>query len=221
MIARRKILLGLVGVAAGAGVYALVDLRGRRSSNLRQFDPDDVARLETAMLRSYYDKHPVRLFRELALLLRRQYHLPFLRSYVVGFHGARAAFVFKEGTRRSEFERALPDLVRYYNAVRDISDTPFDSAEAARLELEWWIIHRQRENYPPADLDRALAELPAAIYHVPSDRLLEHGHYRAVAMVMRDDLSIGKGVGEEDWKQITNLLVQSWRSLWHAVNGAM
>src|SRR5215813_13385531 len=135
MITRRNLLLGLVGVAAGAGAYALVDLSGHRSSNLRQFDPDDVARLETAMWRSYYDKHPIRLFRELALLLRRQYHLPFLRSYVVGFYGARAAFVFKEGTRRNEYERALPDLVRYYNAIRDISDTSFDANDAARLEL--------------------------------------------------------------------------------------
>src|SRR5215831_18861288 len=104
MNGRRKVLFVILGLSVSAAAWAAIDLWGRHTSDLRQFDADDVARLETAMWRSYYDKQPVRLFFQLAQVLRRQYRLPFLRSYVVAFYGARAAFVFKRGTRRSEYE---------------------------------------------------------------------------------------------------------------------
>ena len=48
--------------------------------HLREFDSHEVALQETAMWRSYYDHHPVRLPGEMNSLLRRQFHLPFWRS---------------------------------------------------------------------------------------------------------------------------------------------
>ena len=151
-------LIPLVLILAGTAAWAAVDLWGRRSTSLRQFDPDDVARLETEMWRSYYDKERLKLFNELAVLLRHQYHMPLLRSYIVAFHAAKAAFVFKDGSRRSDYERALPDLVDYYAAIRRISDEPFDVRKTAALELEWWIVHRQRGLHKTGDLDAALAD---------------------------------------------------------------
>ncbi|MBI4474683.1 MAG: hypothetical protein HY646_18575, partial [Acidobacteria bacterium] len=165
-------------------------------------------------------KERLRLFNELSVLLRHQYHMPLLRSYVVGFHAAKAAFIFKDGTKRSDYERALPDLIAYYAAIRRISDTPFDIGQVARLELEWWIVHRQRESHSSGDLEMALANLAAEIYHMPADRFREHGKYRAEAMMLRDELAGGNGVTEADWQKINGLLLQSWRSLWHAVNDA-
>ena len=69
---------------------------------------------------------------------------------------------------RSDYEKALPDLIKFYSAVRKMSDIPFDVDRAAQLELEWWIIHRQRAQHAPGDLDRALAELQAELYRVPA-----------------------------------------------------
>jgi len=54
----------------------LYDLYFPRTTHMREFDPDEVARLETAMWRSYYDKQRLRLFNELSELLRTQYHMP-------------------------------------------------------------------------------------------------------------------------------------------------
>src|SRR5437588_7049372 len=153
----------------------LYDLYFPRTTHLREFDPDEVARLETAMWRSYYDKQRLRLFNELSELLRTQYHMPLVRSNTTAYHAANAAFVFKDGKERADYEKALPDLVKFYAALRQMSDIPFDVDRAARLELEWWIIHRQRAQHAPGDLDRALAELQAAIYRVPVEKLLEHG----------------------------------------------
>src|SRR5262245_10147643 len=128
----------LAGILIAAVIWIAVDVFGfgLRPGDLRDFDPEVVARLETDMWRSYYDRRQVLLFFQLAKTLRTQYHVPFLRSNVIAFRGAKAAFVFKDGKNRADYERALPDLVKYYGWIRRTSSTPFDVNEAARLELE-------------------------------------------------------------------------------------
>lgn len=214
---KRVVLLAMLILVLGAAGWILYDLYAPHTSHLREFNPDEVARLETAMWRSYYDKQQVRLFNEAAELLRTQYSMPLVRSNRVAYHAAKAAFVFKGGKQRSDYEKALPDLITFYNDLREVSDTDFDVNRAARLELEWWIIHRERDRHPPGDLERALAELQAEIYHVPIEKVLEHGRLRAEAMGIRDTKAEHGGVSEEDWARIGELLRQSWRSLYDAV----
>src|SRR5438128_629519 len=72
-------------------VWAAFDLYAPRRTSLREFDPDEVARLETAMWRSYYSRERVKLFREMTELLRTQYRLPLLRSNAVAYRAAKAA----------------------------------------------------------------------------------------------------------------------------------
>ena len=208
---------GLIA-AAGVATWIAVDLWRPVSSNLRAFDPEEVARLDTEMWRSYYDKERIKLFNQLARLLRRQYHMPMARSYLVAFHAAKAAFVFKDGTSRADYERALPDVVAYYQAIRNVSQTSFDVNRAAALELEWWIVHRERRGHVEGDLDRALADLAAEVYRLPAARFAEHGRYRAEAMSIRDDVAEKGPLSQADWEKINDLLRRSWLSLWHAVN---
>jgi len=184
---------------------------------LREFDADEVARLETAMWRSYYEKQRLQLFNQLSETLRTQYHMPLVRSNQVAYYAANAAFTFKQGHGRSDYEKALPDLVKFYGGIRKMSDIPFEVDRAARLELEWWIIHRERARHAPEDLAKALAELQAAIYQIPVDRLMEHGQLRAEAMTIRDAKAESGGMKEEDWAKINELLRRSWGSLEKAV----
>jgi hypothetical protein len=195
----------------------LYDLYFPRITHLREFDADEVARLETAMWRSYYDKERLKLFIQLSELLRKQYRMPLVRSNQTAYYAAKATFTFKDGHGRADYEKALPDLVKFYSAIRKMSDIPFDVDRVARLELEWWIIHRERARHAPGDLEKALSELQAEIYQVPVDRLMEHGHLRAEAMTIRDTKAESGGVKEEDWARIGDLLRQSWRSLATAV----
>ncbi|HZS06094.1 MAG TPA: hypothetical protein VFD58_14740 [Blastocatellia bacterium] len=214
----RKILLPVIVLIIAISAWAAYDLFGPRSTSLRQFDPNEVARLETAMWRSYYDKQRLLLFRQLAELMRTQYRLPWFRSNAVAYQAAKAAFVFKDGHGRGDYEKALPGLVKFYGAIHRVGDVNFDVDRAAKLELEWWIIHRERKRHPREDLDRALAELPAEIYRIPAGRLMEHARLRAEAMLIRDDKAEAGGVTEADWKRIDELLHASWQSLWKAVN---
>ena len=214
---KKRVLLIFVLVLLAIAAWVLYDLYAPRTAHLREFDADEVARLETAMWRSYYEKKRVRLFNQLSKLLRTQYDMPLVRSNQVAYYAANAAFVFQKGRQRSDYEKALPDLVKFYQSLRNMSDIPFDVDRAARLELEWWIIHRERAKHPPGDLEHALAELQAEIYGIPIERLREHGRLRAEAMTIRDTRADAGGVTEADWAKIDELLHQSWRSLASAV----
>ena len=208
----------LIVIILGFLLWAGIDLFGPRQSDLREFNSAAVARLETNMWRSYYDRQQVRMFFQLANLLRTQYRVPFLRSNLIAFEGAKAAVVFKDGKQRSDYDRALPDLIRYYDAIRRMSSTSFDVNDVAKLELEWWIVHRERNTYGRDALDRSLAELQSAIYSLPIDRFMEHGRLRAEAMLLRDTKLETGGVSESDWATIYDLLRQSWSELWTQVH---
>jgi hypothetical protein len=216
---RRSRLWKITGiVVALILVWAVYDLYAPRSSQMRRFDANEVGRLEAAMWRSYYQKQEVRLFRQMTELLRTQYNLPFIRSNKVAYNAARAAFVFKGGHNRGEYEKALPYLVDFYSAIHRVSDIDFDVDRAARLELEWWIIHRERKSHAKGDLERALAELAAELYGVPPEQMTEHARLRAEAMTIRDTKADEGGVTQEDWKKIEELLRSSWLSLYEAVH---
>jgi hypothetical protein len=216
---RRRLFRILLLIIVAALAYSAFDLFAPRTSRMRSFDPNEVARLDTAMWRSYYSRQQLRLYNQLTELLRSQYNLPFIRSNAVAYQAARAAFVFKGGHNRQEYERALPYLVSFYTAIRKVSGIPFDIDRAARLELEWWIVHRERDKHAPGDLAQALAELQSELYQMPAERFIEHARLRADAMTIRDTKADEGGVTDADWTQIDELLHKSWKSLFNAVNG--
>jgi hypothetical protein len=210
---RSKIRTSALLLIAALLVWDAWDLAAPVHSDLRDFDAHAVARMETGMWRSYYDHRRVALFSELATLLRTQYHLPFWRSWVGAYHGARAAVVFQRGRERADYEQALPDLRSFYKPIRAASNIPFDTEIAARLELEWWIDHRRRA----ATLRPSLAALQAEIYQLPANRFVEHADARAEAMLLRDARAEAGDMNDADWARIGALLDTSWTGLKNAV----
>ncbi len=213
-----KILFGLLFVIVLLAGWITYDLNAPLKVNIRDFDADEVARLDTAMWRSYYSRQRFKLYRELTELLQKQYRLPFWRRQLTAFYATKAAFVFKDGKGREDYEKALPDVERFYGEIHDLSTTDFDLRKAAKLELEWWIVHRERKKHQEGDLARALAETASAVYNQPGQDFMEHGVLRAEAMNIRDNKAEQGGVTEEDWQKIDDLLHRSWRSLYDAVN---
>jgi hypothetical protein len=139
--------------------------------------------------------------------------MPFWRSAVAGYHAAKAAEVFQRGQNRSEYELVLPDLVASYRLILRTSASAFDVNAVARLELEWWVVQRERERHAPGDLETALARLQGEIYGLPVERFAEYARARAQAMVVKDS-----GRASADWGQIEELLAASWRALHRVVN---
>jgi hypothetical protein len=204
----------LVAVAAGGAGWAVAELARPRRADIRAFDPDEVARLETAMWRSYYDRRRLPLFGQLVALLQGQFHLQPLRAVTLAGLAARAAAVFQVGASHADYRRALPYLERYYAGIRAASTVPFDPWRAAELELDWWIVHREVDDHPPGDLEAALADLAAELYQVPPERCWAHAARRAEAMTIRDRTSRREvGVTGDDWDRIEAVLWVSWKAL--------
>ena len=136
------------------------------------------------------------------------------------YYAARAAVVFQAGSQRTEYMRALPDLVSYYALIRRTNRGSFDVNKTAALELEWWIVHRERARFGRAALDRSLADLQAEIYSRPASQFEEHARARAEAMLLRDEQADDKTGSAIDWKRIGDLLDVSWRSAQNTVSAA-
>lgn len=208
----------ILSLLAAALAYAAWDLFWPLHRDLRHFDPVAVGTLEAKMWHSYYEREPARLFAQLAQTLRTAYGFPLLRSYLGAYRGATAAFVFKDGKQRSDYEKALPALTTYFATLHNTGDIDFDIERVAALELEWWIVHRERAKYPDGALGRACAEAAAAFYRVAADRTLASGQLRAQAMLMRDERAERGSLTPADWATIESLLHQSYASLRLAVS---
>ena len=199
-------------------IWISIDLFVPRQHSIRQFDPKRVAQLETDMWRSYYDKKPVLLFWQLAGGLREQFHAPFWRSFGLAFQATKAAFTFKQGQSRADYGKALPGLGAYYKSIQELTTERFDIGKVASLELEWWIIHRQRERYSYTDLAGALDQTSAALYSQPRAAFVQYGQLRAEAMRLCDEAGRRSGgATETDWQQINQTLFQAWSALHVAV----
>ena len=155
----------------------------------------------------------VRLFTGLTENLRFQYHMRLLRSHVTAYHAAKAAFLFKRGRNRDEYRQALPDLQAFYSDVAYASRTPFNPMRAAELELEWWIVHRERDRYSEHQLRDLLAELQAEIYGGHGTTFAEHARLRAEAMLLRDRKAAASHMTDAEWDSIREMLHRSWASL--------
>lgn len=107
--------------------------------------------------------------------------------------------------QRGEYEAALPPLREYYRLILRSTSARFRPDTAGALELDWWIIHRERDRRAPGDLEAALAKLQSEIYGVPAADFAEHGRARAQAMQLRD--------AGGDWARIEVLLTDCWTSL--------
>ena len=206
------------GCLAVVVCYTLLDLYWPGRQRLNEFDPDEVARLDTEMWRSYYDRRQFLMFFQLGELMRSQYGMMPIRSTVTSYHAAKAAFVFKDGKKREDYEQALPNLESFFSSIASRTDQRVDVRSCAVTELEWWIVHRERANHAPGELARSLAIAASTFYALQAERFEQYGRYRAEAMAIRDSRAEAGGVSEEDWARIGGLLQQSWRSLHAAVN---
>lgn len=81
----------------------------------RDFDPEELARLETLMWKAYYRRQPARLFVLLVRALRAQAQVSWLRALRASLLLTRAAAGFARST--GEYERFAADIGRGYRML--------------------------------------------------------------------------------------------------------
>jgi len=206
MSIKRFIWISLLSLVA----CIVIDLNYPYKTDIKNFNPAEVARLDGAIWRSYYEKKKLKLFFQSAELMRKQFGVPFWRSNVMAYHVAKAAFVFKDGKDTTDYNKALPGLIKYYQQINNISNENFDAAKAAKLELEWWVVRRYRDVHPPAEWEKYLSLGSEAVYHIPAGKFSDYAHLRVEAMLLRDNK--GNDINEDDWQHVNHLLQQAWKS---------
>jgi hypothetical protein len=203
----RKLGLVLALLVAAVAVYTTFP----RKADLRSFDPDGMAQLETAMWRDYYEKHYPRLFYHLYESSRREFGFSPLTSFRIALSAAQAARTFQPTRWRLEADRALPYLVTYYGLLRPAAPAALDVEEVARRELDWW--QARHEAIGPRDYGVTIAAVAALTYGRAADHpdILQFGIGRAEAMANRD--ARGEGITDEDWTKIESQLKAAYERL--------
>lgn len=214
---KRLIQVLLVGLLSLV-IWIVVDLLIPSKADLRKINAPVVAQLETDMWRAYYDKRPAHLYWLLVKLLRAQNQMPFWQANVTAYKATRAAFAFKKGHQRTDYEQAIPYLTDYYRRLCTLGDLSADPQQVAKLELEWWIIHRERDKYGEPALVDAIANATAAFYSVNPQTLHAYAAARTAAMIERDNKQQAGSVTEADWQDIQTKLNSSYTSLYNALN---
>jgi hypothetical protein len=135
---------------------------------------------------------------------------------------AAAWHVFRANRHWSPYPDNDPDaarrsMERFYALVAATGGVSIDAARAARLEVRWWHLHRERQHRRLADdgqLERALADLYAYAYGVPQGAMVEAARWRVRAMDLSDRWVAG-GRRRDDplLRQERRALVRSYTAL--------
>jgi hypothetical protein len=162
-MSRKAVILTLALVVVASGTYAAWP----RLADLRGFEPAEIARLETAMWRDYYDQRYVALFGHLYLVSRTQFGFAPPDRFRIALAAAKAAGAFQPTRSREAANAALPPLETYYRLLASAVPGGFDTAGAARLELDWW--QAPREAVGPEQYGMTVARVSSITYGKPVD----------------------------------------------------
>jgi hypothetical protein len=198
-----------------------VMLTMRRES--RAFDPVVVGRRECDAWAAYY-RHEWTAFLAGAVgMVRAGFGMNWPRTlaaawYVLRANQAWAPYPGNDPERARQFMRRFYELVAADGALRP------DPTEAARLEVEWWRVHRvhQREDgLSEDDLTSALCDLYTHVYGVGVDAVRDAAQHRVVAMRLSDEwVASGCDPASELLAPERRELVASYTALREAVSAS-
>ena len=186
-------------------------------SPLTAFDPETVGRLEQRAWAHYYLHEWPQLFDKMLRMTRSSFGLSLPQAIQASYINTQAQMTWSRQGAQNGLAEA--QMLRFYELVREPTGGKYDSAKAAKLEVNWWAVHRNRQQYPDhSALAQALADTYAEVYQLPAERMLPAGEARAAAMDLSDQwIREGKDPNSPLQEQIATLLVQSYRSLSEAV----
>jgi hypothetical protein len=187
-------------------------------ADLRQFDYKEVARLDGSMWRAYYNHQFIRMCWLLIKLMRSQLRVNWLVTLQLAYWAGTAAIIYRVKLGNENYDHVLRNLTKFYKLVSAKITSPFDYEKAAKLELEWWDIHRYPKKYKKS-LAQSLADGAAVMYKVKADSLLKYAGYRAQAMQLPNH-SGDDQPQPVDWDRIYGLLEKSWAGLHKSVNNS-
>ncbi len=178
------------------------------------FDPRKVAYYEKENWVAYYQKRWLRLIRVSVGMVKEAFDLSLWQALYAAYLVARAeiaAAPFPD----NDIPRAEAYMRRFYRLIQRIHHQEFDVEKVARLEVNWWVVHRQMfgqtENQPLVD---ALTDLYTVLYGAEPDQVQDAAYHRAQAMVYSDRWVNEGRVGNSPLlAQVEDELIKSYTAL--------
>jgi hypothetical protein len=161
--------------------------RHRGAGNPRSFDPLRVGRMESALWVAYYRREWARFLILSVRVVRGAFGMDWIRTV----HGAWLVLRANQlwAPSHGDPERARRSMSRFYGLLRLTYGEPASPARAARLEVEWWAVHREHQRGAGGDngpLVTALATLYAYAYGTDEEAVRSAAEHRATAMDISD-----------------------------------
>jgi hypothetical protein len=167
-----------------------VTLTSRRGDRTRSFDPRSVGHLERDVWVAYYHRKWLRLLVASVLLVRAGFRMAPISTLRLAWQVLRANQVWAPYPD-NDADAARRHMETFYGLLVAHSDLQLDPREAARLEVEWWRVHRVLQRTPASgyteeDLASALADLYVYVYQADRAQVMAAAEGRAAAMVLSD-----------------------------------
>ena len=161
--------------------------RHRNPRNPRSFDPLRVGRMETALWVTYYRREWVRFLLLSVRVVRSTFGMDWIRTV----HGAWLVLRANQlwAPTQGDPDGARRCMSRFYGLLRLTYGEPASPVHAARLEVDWWAVHREHQRGDDGDsgpLVTALARLYAYAYGVDEAAVRPAAEHRARAMDISD-----------------------------------
>jgi hypothetical protein len=175
----------------------------------RTFDPVRLGQQETTAWASYYRHEWLTFLRAAVGMVRTGFGTDPIRTVVGAYHVLRANQLWAPYPDNDP-DGARESMRRFYSLVSRHLDLSLDPERAARLEVEWWRLHREHQHDPDVSseaLVQSLVDLYAYVYDAPPESVLDAARHRVEAMD-HSDAWVANGCDVED-----PLLVRERRAL--------
>jgi hypothetical protein len=175
----------------------------------RSFDPVRLGQQETDAWAAYY-RHDWGTFVRAAVgMVRTGFGTDPLRTLTGAYHVLRANQLWAPYPDNDP-DGARASMQRFYTMVTRHLGISLDPVRAARLEVEWWRLHREHQHDPDVSkeaLVQALVDLYSYVYDAPPDAVRDAARFRVEAMD-HSDAWVANGCDLDD-----PLLTQERRAL--------
>jgi hypothetical protein len=184
------------------------------------FNPYQVAYYEKSGWEAYYDRDWLRAFRLMVALNREEFHMPFWTAIAASLDIVRATIAF--APMDNDVPKATAHLQSYFAKVKRMVHIQSDAATLARLEMDYWVVHRELaiERIQQHDLENigpmidSLTKLHAALFGISQDAARRSAELRAMAAKSVDRITgrYSESV-EKDWQQVESYLQQAYSAV--------
>jgi hypothetical protein len=181
---------------------------------LLRFDARKLGHYEKENYVAYYQKDWLKLLRVSVGMVKESFGLNWPQAVYGAYLVARAEIAFAPFPE-NDIPRAEAYITRFYRFIKRTHHADFDPARAARLELNWWSVHRKLfGNSENRELVDALSALYAEAYRTDPARVQEAASLRAAGMLYSDLwVNAGKPAASPLLAQEEDALVRSYTAL--------